>query len=117
VDLVVRGKLLIGEGSQLLGSVKGVKAVVVEDGVTIEGALVSGRQLRIGDHCRIGGPLLAERDMKVGANCRIGSEDKPTTLSAEWAEIGAGSIVHGSVWAHRWGLLSDSMGTVEAASA
>jgi UDP-3-O-[3-hydroxymyristoyl] glucosamine N-acyltransferase len=102
-DLVATGQVRIGEGSMLLKSVKSGKDLTLEDGVVVQGAVASGRALFMGRGCRIGGPLLAERRAKIGAGCMIGSEESPTTFSAEEVEMGTGSVVHGTVWAHGCG--------------
>ncbi len=117
VDLVVKGRVKIGEGSRFVRSLKSGKNMVLGDGVEIDGSVVSGRGLKLGKGCSVHGPLLAERDVVLGEGCLLGSEEKPTTLSAERAEIGVGTVIHGTVWAHRSGRVAGPAAEGEAEDA
>lgn len=103
VDLVVTGSARIGRGARLAGAVKSRGDLVLEDGVEVLGAVVAGRDLHAGAGCRIHGPVIAERDARLGPGCRVGGPELPTTVSARRLEIAAGTVVHGTVWAHAGG--------------
>ena len=101
--LVVRGNLYIGANAHMYGSVKGVKNVVLDHGVTVEGSLISANRMQIGAHCSIHGPVIAERQMIVQSATRCGSPGNPTTVSAPWIEVEEGAVVFGTLWAREHG--------------
>ena len=102
-DLVVTGRLRIGAGARVAGSVKSHGDVVLEDRACVDGSVTSERTLRIGRSCRIGGPVIAEGDALVGTGSRLGSAESPTTVSVRRLRIEAGAVAHGTVWAHAGG--------------
>ncbi len=102
-NLVVTGKLLVGEGCEIIGSVKAHKEIVLERSCKVQGALVGGENLVAGPHCRLDGPVLAERELQLGSCCRVGSLDRPSTLSGERVKLRPGVEVHGSVRTSGWG--------------
>jgi len=104
-DLVVTGELRIGAGTRIVGSVKSHDDLVLAEGVVVDGSVVAGRDLIVGRGCDIRGPVVAERDGRFEAGTQVGSPQRPTTLSARCLEIEAGSVVHGTVWAHGGGLV------------
>ena len=104
-DLVVVGRLRLGRGARVNGSVKCRKDAELGHGVVIAGSLVGGRHLRLGAGCRTGGPVLAEGDVVLGAGCLVGGAGRPTTLSARRVTVSPGCTVHGTVWAHEGGRL------------
>jgi predicted acyltransferase (DUF342 family) len=110
VDLVVTGMCSIGQGSELAGSVKSHEDLVLEDEVEVRGAVVAGRDLQVGARCRIEGPIVAERVLRVDREVVVGDPDRPTTLSALDTEVAVGTVIHGTVWAHRRGLVTSPIG-------
>jgi cytoskeletal protein CcmA (bactofilin family) len=98
-NLVVRGRLRVGRGAQVYGSVKSGKEMILEDGVGVEGSLVSATTLRIGGGCSIHGPIIAERGMLIQAGTRCGSPDQATTVSAPHIEVEEGVVIFGTLWA------------------
>lgn len=102
-DLVVTGELRVGEGSEIHGRVKARRALHLEPGVTVTGALVSGNTMTVEAHARLAGPVLAEGDLAMGACCRVGEESATTTVLAEHVKLRPGVIVHGSLRARDWG--------------
>jgi cytoskeletal protein CcmA (bactofilin family) len=104
-DLVIRGKLRIGSGARISGSVKSVGDMVIEDGVSVEGSLISARKMRIGPRCIIHGPVVAERELAVAAGTRCGSLEHPTTVSAPRIEVQEGVLLAGTLWAREQGLV------------
>jgi predicted acyltransferase (DUF342 family) len=102
-NLVVRGRLHIGSGARVCGSVKSNKDMVVEEGVSVEGSLVSVRQMRIGPHCAVHGPVIAEHGLAIAKGTRCGSAENPTTVSAPHIEVEEGVVVFGTLWARESG--------------
>jgi hypothetical protein len=114
-DVVVTGNLRIGAGARVTGSVKSHGDLVLDSGAEVEGSIVSGRDLFVGRGCRIHGPVIAERDARIGAGTRVGSAERPTTVSVRQLEIEAGTVVHGTVWAHAGGVVLARPGTARSA--
>jgi cytoskeletal protein CcmA (bactofilin family) len=102
-NIVTRGKLHIGAGAQVLGSVKSHEHMVLEAGVHVEGSLISASTMRIGPNCRITGPVIAEREIAIETGTRCGSDRVPTTVSAPTIEIEDGVTVFGTIWARAEG--------------
>jgi hypothetical protein len=113
-DLVVTGELRVGAGTRIVGSMKSHGDLFLGVGVVVEGSVVAGRDLSVGHGCDIRGPVVAERDGRIEAGTQIGTAGRPTTLSARCLEIEAGSVVHGTVWAHGGGLVLPRPGTAGA---
>jgi predicted acyltransferase (DUF342 family) len=102
-NIVTRGKLHIGAGAHVLGSVKSHEHMVLEAGVRVEGSLISASTMRIGPDCRITGPVIAEREIAIETGTRCGSDRVPTTVSAPTIEIADGVTVFGTIWARTEG--------------
>jgi cytoskeletal protein CcmA (bactofilin family) len=102
-DIVIRGKLRIGSGARICGSVKSVDDMVIEDGVSVEGSLISARTMRVGPHCLIHGPVVAEHQMAIATGVRCGSLEHPTTVSAPRIEVAEGVVMFGTLWAREHG--------------
>jgi hypothetical protein len=105
-DLVATGRVEIGEGTRINGSIKSHKDMVLARGVVVTGSVVSGRSITIGEGCRIHGPIIAEETITIGASCLLGSPDSQTTVSAKKIIVSPGVVCHGTVWAHEEGVLS-----------
>ena len=102
-NLVVRGKLCIGAGVRVCGSVKAENVMVVEEGVSVEGSLTCGSAMRIGPRCSIRGPVIAERSVILQTGTRCGTPQIPTTVSAPHIEAEEGVEVFGTLWAREEG--------------
>ena len=108
-SLVVRGRLRIGAGAAVRGSVKSEKELVVEAGVSVEGSLISASIMQIGPECSIQGPVIAERSVLIRKGTRCGSLQNPTTVSAPNVEIETGAVVFGTLWAREQGQVVASL--------
>jgi hypothetical protein len=102
-NIVTRGRLHIGAGAFVLGSIKSHKHMVLEAGVRVEGSLISASTMRIGPDCRIAGPVIAERGIAIESGTRCGSVRVPTTVSALTIAIADGVTVFGTIWARTEG--------------
>lgn len=102
-NLVVRGRLRVGVGARVCGSVKSEKELVLEPGVSIEGSLISASTMQIGSHCMVRGPVIAERTVLIQKGTRCGTLQNPTTVSAPNIEIEEGVVVFGTLWAREEG--------------
>jgi len=102
-NIVTRGKLHIGAGARVQGSVKSHEHMVLEAGVHVDGSLISASTMRIGRDCRVTGPVIAEREIAIETGTRCGSVLVPTTVSAPMIEIADGVTVFGTIWARTEG--------------
>jgi predicted acyltransferase (DUF342 family) len=102
-NIVTRGRLHIGAGARVLGSVKSHGHTALEAGVHIEGSLISASTMHIGTDCRIQGPVIAERGIAIDTGTRCGSVRTPTTVSAPTIDIADGVTVFGTIWARTEG--------------
>jgi cytoskeletal protein CcmA (bactofilin family) len=102
-NIVIRGKLHIHSGARICGSVKSVKDMVIEHGVSVEGSLITAGKMRIGPHCSIHGPVIAERELAIAIGTRCGTPEYPTTVSALQIEVEEGVVVFGTLWARQRG--------------
>ena len=102
-NIVIRGKLRIRSGARVCGSVKSEKGIVLEDGVSVEGSLISASQMSIGPHCSIHGPVVAERELTIATGTRCGTLEHPTTVSAPLINVEEGVAVFGTLWARERG--------------
>jgi cytoskeletal protein CcmA (bactofilin family) len=102
-NLVVRGKLRVGAGARVCGSLKSGKDMVLGSHACVEGSLISGRRMHIGRDCAIYGPVIAERGMFIAAGTRCGVAGKATTVSAPRIEVEEGVVIFGTLWARESG--------------
>jgi len=102
-NLVVRGRLRIGSGARVSGSVKSTKDMTLENGVAIAGSLISAQGMRIGRDCAVHGPVIAEHAIFIAAETCCGNAQNPTTVSAPEIEIEEGAQVFGTLWARESG--------------
>lgn len=102
-NIVTRGKLHIGVGARVLGSVKSSQHMRVEADVRVEGSLISASTMHIGSDCRITGPVIAEQGMTIEAGTHCGSIRMPTTVTAPTIEIADSVVVFGTIWARTEG--------------
>jgi hypothetical protein len=102
-NIVTRGRLHIGAGARVLGSVKSHGHLGLEAGVHVDGSIISASTMHIGPDCRITGPVIAEHGIAIETGTRCGSVRAPTTVSAPTIEIADGVVVFGTVWARTEG--------------
>jgi cytoskeletal protein CcmA (bactofilin family) len=102
-NLIVRGRLHIGDGAKVQGSVKCEKDVLVEDNAEVTGSLIAEHKLTIGRNCSIHGPILSEREVFIQRGSRCGTRGLPTTVSAPLIFAEDGVVVFGTVWARELG--------------
>lgn len=96
-NLVVTGRLRLGAGSRVRGSVKGGGAVELEAGAVVEGAIVSRADILLDDGARALGPVIAEQQVVCGHRVGIGLSDSPTTVSAAVVTLSTGTWICGHV--------------------
>ena len=104
-NIVTRGKLRIGAGARVRGSVKSNKEMVVEAGVTVEGSLISASTMHIGPRCQIRGPVISEHGILIESGTECGSAETPTTVSAPIIDVEEGGQFFGTLWARDEGLV------------
>lgn len=98
-DVVTRGKLHIGAGARIIGSVKSNKDAVLEGGVSVKGNLISAARMHIGHRCRITGLVIGEHELVIEAETACGTIQMPTTVSAPIITLEVGAVVFGTLWA------------------
>jgi len=98
-DVVTRGKLRIGAGAQILGSVKSNKDAVLERGVFVKGNLISAGRIHIGPRCQISGLVIGEHEVLIETETRCGTAQMLTTVSAPMITLEVGVVVFGTLWA------------------
>jgi predicted acyltransferase (DUF342 family) len=106
-DLVVTGRCRIRRGAVVAGSVKSHKTLVLEDDVQILGSTVSEGDIGTGRNCHLHGPVVSEREVRMATGTVVGRPDALTTVSALDLTVAPGVVVHGTVWAHRRGRVTD----------
>jgi len=104
-NLIVVGKLKVGKGCRITGSVKSRHNLSVGEGSEITGSLVSNDNIHCENNCLIAGPVISEKTVYLGANSVIGSEEKPTTISAEVIQVNSNTVAYGSIWARQKGIV------------
>jgi hypothetical protein len=102
-DLVVWGRLTIGEGAHLEASAKSHQIMTLGPHVRVDGSLVGWTHVSLGEANLVTGPVIAEDRLRIGPGCVVGHADRPTTVRAGDIEVRSGSVVHGTVWASRKG--------------
>lgn len=102
-DVVARGRVRVGAGAILLGSLKSGKGLVLEDDVQARGSVVSGEGMRIGAGCRIHGPVIAEREMWIESDTHCGEADALTSVCALKIRVREGVVIFGTLWAREAG--------------
>jgi len=108
-NLVVRGKLRVGSGARVFGSVKSENDLILNPGAHVQGSLITEKNLVIGPNCRVHGPVIAEREASIGPGTQCGEPQRPTSISALKIKIVDGVTVFGSVWAREHGEVVSSL--------
>ena len=101
-DLVVRGRLTLGDDAWIEGSVK-AHDVLAGENVVVTGSLFARGHVVVGRGGRVDGVLVSERHVELAAGCVIGRDPDTSTLRAEWLDVAPGCVVHGTVWVDRDG--------------
>lgn len=102
-NLVVVGKLTIGENCEINGSIKSHKTMLIKAGCKINGSAVCMENINIEAYTDLKGPLVSEATIEIATDCAIGTKDPATTITAENIDIHANCIAHGTVWARKAG--------------
>jgi cytoskeletal protein CcmA (bactofilin family) len=101
-SVVARGRLIVGAGARVCGSVKG-QETILQSGAVVEGSVISSGKMQIGSDCSVHGPVIAEREIRISAGAQCGSAAHPTTISSPRIKIEEGVMVFGTVWAREAG--------------
>ncbi len=96
-SLVVAGRLRIGAGALVEGSVKAHRDIELAEGAQVAGAAVTKTRLSIGAGSWVGGPALAEKAIRLGPNAVVGGPQLPATVSGTEVELAAGATVYGQI--------------------
>lgn len=93
-DLIVHGRLVVGEGTLIRGSVKATAGIELKRNCVILGSLISPGSIRIEPECHVRGPIVSEDTLVLEAGVRIGEPERRTTT------IGRRILVRGPCRAH-----------------
>ena len=102
-DLVVLGKLRLGRGARIEGSVKAESAVLLESGASVDGQLISNESIEIRDSACVTGTAATEGDLHVRWGAEIGSPTSRSTASGRRVLMDQGARVFGVVVAVEFG--------------
>lgn len=108
-NLVVRGKLCIGKGARVYGSVKCEKDLLIEPDAIVTGGAITECSMRIGANCTLHGPVIAEHKLTIAKGTRCGTVEDPTTVSAPQIVVENGVIVFGTLWAREDGRVVEKL--------
>jgi hypothetical protein len=97
--LVVAGKLTLGKGARIAGSVKAHGDVVAADDLIVDGAIVSRGAIHLGRGAIVAGPIIAELGVLLGPDCTIGHPETPSSVVAPHIVLDAGVRVFGAITA------------------
>ncbi len=100
-SLVVAGRLRLGLGAIVNGSVKAHREIVLGDEAQITGSVVSRTRITMGQAAWIGGSAIAERSVRLGKDAVVGSPTQPATVAATDVELVNGATVYGQISAMR----------------
>lgn len=103
-DVISTGKLMIGENSIILGSVKANGDIHVCSGACIIGNLISDGTIAMDEDVFVGGTVFSQYSVYVGRNCQIGRAYQTKSLIAqENIYICEGTRIFGFVSCERGG--------------
>lgn len=109
-NVVVTGRLRLGAGAHLTGSLKAHGDVIASEAVIIDGSLFAAGDVRLGARSLVRGVVSAEGALVIETGVRLGAPEHPTTVSGARVHIAAGVRAHGVVWALEAGLVTDATG-------
>jgi predicted acyltransferase (DUF342 family) len=104
-NLIARGSMRIGEGSQISGSVKSHGTLTVESMVSIAGGAVSAGDIVLQDGVMVSGPVIAEGDVTMHSGVIVGQYASPATVTADNVFVFPGAAVFGTVWTRECGFV------------
>jgi len=96
-DLVVAGRLRIGLGTIVEGSITAHRAIELAEEVQISGSAVSRTELIVGQAAWIRGPAIAEAKIQLGRDAVVGGPNEPATVAAPEIELARGATVYGQI--------------------
>jgi cytoskeletal protein CcmA (bactofilin family) len=100
-SLVVSGRLRIGLGTIVEGSVKAHGEIELADEAQVKGAVVTRTRLLTGTGAWIAGPVIAEERIRLGKDTLVGGPGLPATVSAPEIDLATGATVYGQISAPR----------------
>ncbi|MDX2056934.1 MAG: polymer-forming cytoskeletal protein [Gemmatimonadales bacterium] len=96
-NLVVRGRLVVGRGSRIRGSIKTHGEILIEPEVEITGSLVSRAPISVGQGGFVAGPIIGEDEVRIAAGSVIGTGGAPTTIAARSLTLGPATTIFGQI--------------------
>ncbi|KQP13100.1 polymer-forming cytoskeletal protein [Pseudorhodoferax sp. Leaf267] len=102
-DLICHGDLTLAPRCAVRGSLKVRGRLTVGAGCVIRGGVFAEDAIVLDEACSVQGVLMSERSIALGAGCTVGTLAVPANVAAPQIDIGAGVVVHGTVWAGEQG--------------
>lgn len=102
-DLLISGRLVVGQHSLIRGNVHADGAVHMDTDACVEGALFGKADIALGEGCHVLGPLQAGGRLGLDASCSVGTVQAPTTVSAHRLLCAESALVFGAVHARHSG--------------
>ena len=100
-NLVVSGRLRIGLGAIVDGSVKAHQEIELADEAQVSGSVVSRTRVMLGQSAWIGGATIAEQRIRLGRDAVVGRAGQPASVVAPEVELASGATVYGQISAMR----------------
>ena len=98
-DLVCRADLALGSGCNAHGSIKAHGDIAIAPGSFVAGSVIAAGRITLGAGCTVRGSVISEVGIVLGDGCVIGAPGHPATVAAPGIAVGAGVVVHGTLWA------------------
>ncbi len=105
-DLVIKGKLLIGPGARIFGSIKAHQGITLGSGAHVYGDVIGLKDIVFSGSNFIQGTLLGNQKIHFGPKCIFGLPESPSTCSAKELSIEGQFQAHGMVRAWKIGHFS-----------
>lgn len=102
-NIVTRGKLYLGSGVHVVGSIKSNRDLVIENEAIVEGSVICSGRMIVGSRCTLHGPIIAERSMVLYDGTHCGDLQQPTTVSSPEIQVQEGVVIFGTLWARQSG--------------
>lgn len=102
-DLICHGDLTLGPRCSVGGSLKVRGRLMAGPGCVVRGGVFAEADITLDEGCAVYGVLMSESAIAMGAGCVVGTLALPANVAAPRIDIGAGVLVHGTVWAGEQG--------------
>lgn len=102
-DVIASGRIVLGRGSRVRGSLHARGMVHLDAGARVDGTLYGDSDIHLGEDCRVAGSLQSTGRLTLDAGCEIGSAQQSSTVTAHTLRCAESSRVFGAVHARHGG--------------